>query len=112
MKIINKAMILSALALTLVFCSTFTPKPTETPIPTETSLPTLTNTPEPTITPTKTLVPLTETPSAPVLRMPSGTPSSEWEGIPVMPNAIAGEGDSTGYYFTINASLDEIQKFY
>lgn len=29
-----------------------------------------------------------------------------------MPNALAGEGDSGGYYFTINASLDEIQMFY
>jgi hypothetical protein len=44
--------------------------------------------------------------------MPSGKPSSTWEGIPVMPNAIAGEGDSKGYSFTINASPDEIQTFY
>ena len=29
-----------------------------------------------------------------------------------MPNAIAGDGDFTGYSFTINATLDEIQKFY
>jgi 1-aminocyclopropane-1-carboxylate deaminase/D-cysteine desulfhydrase-like pyridoxal-dependent ACC family enzyme len=29
-----------------------------------------------------------------------------------MPNAIAGEGDSQGYSFTINASADEIQQFY
>jgi len=29
-----------------------------------------------------------------------------------MPKAIAGEGDSKGYSFTINASSDEIQKFY
>jgi hypothetical protein len=44
--------------------------------------------------------------------MPSGKPSKEWEGIPVMPKAIAGEGDTQGYSFTINASPDEIQKFY
>ena len=29
-----------------------------------------------------------------------------------MPNAIAGEGDSKGYFFTINATPEEIQKFY
>jgi hypothetical protein len=44
--------------------------------------------------------------------MPTGKPASEWEGIPIMPNAIAGEGDSEGYSFTINASIEEIQKFY
>jgi hypothetical protein len=75
-------------------------------------LPTATNTPEPTNTPTKTPVPPTETPSAPVLPMPSGKPASEWEGIPIMPNAIAGQGDDQGYSFTINASSDEIQQFY
>jgi hypothetical protein len=112
MKSIGKAILLSVLVIALASCSSFAPKPTETPIPTETSLPTSTSTPEPTNTPTKTPVPPTETPSAPVLPMPSGKPSSEWEGIPVMPNAIAGEGDSKGYSFTINATPDEIQKFY
>ena len=29
-----------------------------------------------------------------------------------MPNAIAGDGDSKGYSFTIKASTDEILKFY
>ena len=29
-----------------------------------------------------------------------------------MPNALAGEGDTQGYAFTIRASADEIQKFY
>lgn len=86
-------------------------QPTNTPIP-----PTLSNTSEPTITPTNipTNPPVlpTETLSEPVLSMPSGKPKSEWEGIPVMPNAIAGEGDSKGYAFTIDTSLDEIQKFY
>lgn len=112
MKTIGKAILLSVIVITLASCNSFAPKPTETPTPTQTSLPTSTSTPEPTNTPTKTPVPPTETPSAPVLPMPSGKPSSEWEGIPVMPNAIAGEGDSKGYSFTINASPDEIQKFY
>ncbi len=116
MKTVSKTLLLSVLAIALASCSTFAPKPTETPIPTETSLPTSTSTPEPTKTPTQspteTPVPATETPSAPVLRMPTGNPAKEWEGIPIMPNAIAGEGDSKGYSFTIKASVDEIQKFY
>jgi len=112
----GKAMVFSVLLMTLASCNTLRPKPTETPIPTETSLPTSTNTPEPTNTPTntptKTPVPPTETASDPVLPTPSGKPASEWEGIPVMPNAIAGEGDSKGYFFTIDAPLDEIQNYY
>ncbi|MBI5935876.1 MAG: hypothetical protein HY867_19395 [Chloroflexi bacterium] len=75
-------------------------------------MPTATNTPTPTNTPTKTPVPPTETPSVPVLPIPSGKPVSEWEDIPIMPNAIAGQGDSKGYSFTIKASSDEIQQFY
>jgi hypothetical protein len=112
MKTIGKAIILSVLVTALASCNALSPKPTETPTPTATSLPSSTSTPQPTNTPTETPVPPTETPSAPVLSMPSGNPSSEWEGIPVMPNAIAGEGDSTGYAFTINASPDEIQEYY
>ena len=112
MKTINKAVMLSILVMVLASCNTFAPKTTETPTPTETTLPTSTNTPEPTNTPTQTPIPSTETSSAPVLPMPSGKPSVDWEGIPIMPNAIAGEGDSTGYSFTIDTSPDEIQKFY
>jgi hypothetical protein len=116
MRTISKAIIFSVLAIVLAGCGTFAPKPTETPTPTETSVPTSTNTPEPSKTPTSipsnTPLPPTETPSEPILPMPSGKPSSEWNGIPVMPTALAGEGDNKGYSFTIKASSDEIQKFY
>lgn len=44
--------------------------------------------------------------------MPTGKPITNWEGIPVMPNAIAGDGDSQGYTFTIKATPEEVQKFY
>ena len=112
MKIISKALFLLVLVVLLTSCSSFAPNPTGTPVPTETQAPTSTNTLEPTNTPTDTPVPPTETSSAPVLQMPVGEPASEWEGIPVMPEAIAGEGDSTGYTFTIDASPEEIQAFY
>ncbi len=112
MKTIDKAIVFSFLVIALASCNMLAPKPTETPTPTETSLPTSTNTPLPTLTPTQIPVPPTETPFAPDLPTPSGLPLSEWEGIPMMLNAIAGDGDSGVYRFTINASSDEITNFY
>jgi hypothetical protein len=102
MQTVSKAIMLLVPVMALASCNTFSPRPTETPTLTATSLPTATHTPEPTNTPAQ----------APVLPMPSGKPASEWQGIPVMPDAIAGEGDNKGYSFTIEASHDEIQKFY
>lgn len=46
------------------------------------------------------------------LTIPVGEPASEWQGIAIMPQAIAGEGDSGGYSFIIEATADEIQSFY
>ncbi|MCE5206863.1 MAG: hypothetical protein LLG42_00970 [Chloroflexi bacterium] len=124
MKTIYPVIVLSALVIVFASCNVFTPKPTETPVPTstytpeptvtptETSLPTATSTPEPTATSTQTSVLPTETLSDFSLPTPSGKPLTEWEGFPVMPNAIAGEGNSSGYSFTINASPEEIQGFY
>jgi hypothetical protein len=118
MKAIRNVLIISVLVLVLTSCNTFTAKPTETSIPTATSLPTLTSTPEPTVTPTstakpaKTPVPPTATPSAPVLPMPSGVPVANWEGIPVMPSALAGDDNGKSYSFTVKASPDEVQNFY
>ena len=116
MKHIAPRIILFFLCITLASCSTFVAQPTETPLPTETPVPTSTNTPEPTatptLTPTRTPVPPTETPEEPILPIPSGQPAKEWNGIPIMPRAIAGQGDSKGYTFTIKASAQEIQKFY
>jgi len=92
---------------------TSTPSPTNTPLPT----PTFTATQEPTTTPTKTprpptptVVP-TEKPDLDIL-LPTGKPESEWHGIPIMPGAIAGEGDDEGYRFTIEAERAEIEEFY
>jgi hypothetical protein len=129
MKSTRKSILLLVLILALTSCSAFAPQPTETPVPTLTPLPTLTSTPPPTLTttptqtptvtplpptevPTQTPLPPTKTPSAAGLPMPAGEPAAEWEGIPVMPAALAGEGDSTGYSFTIQASTEEIQAFY
>ena len=44
--------------------------------------------------------------------MPTGKPAKSWEGIPVMPSALAGDGDNKGYSFTVKAASDEVQNFY
>ena len=94
----------------LASCNVLAPAPTATPTATPTAFPTATKTA--TIFPTETPIPQIETPASPALPLPSGTPAADWEGIPVMPNALAGNGDATGYAFTIKTSTDEIQSFY
>jgi hypothetical protein len=77
---------------------TFTPKPSHTPKPS----PTRTNTPRP----------ATATPSGVILPLPSGSPLPVWNGIPIMPKAIAGEEKGGSYSFTIQATAKDVQKFY
>src|SRR5574341_396589 len=44
---------------------------------------------------------------------PQGTPVAEWNGIPIMPQATAGqEFDSTTYSFKATATVKEAQDFY
>lgn len=93
----------------LVACSSFA-QPTPTP------LPTLTFTPPPTLTatlaPTSTPLPPTETQDAISALAPEGEPALEWQGIPIMPGAIAGDGDEEGYTFTIRATAQDVQAYY
>ncbi len=45
--------------------------------------------------------------------LPSGTPLADWNGIPIMPGALAGEAvDTSGYQYTTSADLAEIAAFY
>lgn len=83
--------------------------PTETPSPTLTQTPTATATS--TSTPTETPIPPTETPSQTLL-MPKGTPLASWGGIPVMPEALAGEENNGGYMYLLEASVEEVVAFY
>jgi hypothetical protein len=55
---------------------------------------------------------MAEAPTVFALPSPSGEPLTEWEGIPVMPGAIAGETKSNGYAFTIEATPDQIKGYY
>jgi hypothetical protein len=44
---------------------------------------------------------------------PQGTPVSEWNGVPILPQATAGqEFDSTTYSFKATATATEAQEFY
>jgi len=105
-----KKLILILSFLFVSACSTIAPVPTSTntALPTETITPTSTSTP----TPTETALPVTETPDALVSLVPIGTPDTQWNDIPIMPGALAGEGEASGYRFTIKAARDEIQAYY
>lgn len=86
--------------------------PTSTIIIAPTSTSTIEPTAVPTIMPTQTSIPQTITPTIFDLPTPSGKPDEYWGEIRIMPDALTGEGDSTGYSFTINASVEQIQSFY
>ena len=45
---------------------------------------------------------------------PQGTPVSEWNGIPVMPQATAGQEfkESNTYSYKVDASVKEVQDYY
>ncbi len=83
------------LLLTLIACSgTAQSIPTFTEVPTQTA--------------TVTLAPSALPPS----QTPASQPIAEWNGIPIMPGAIAGEGDEEGYVFTIKATSQQVQEYY
>jgi hypothetical protein len=93
------------LILVLAACSKYIQT---TPI----TLPTLTLTVVPMLIPTNTSLPPTEEPQAVSALVPEGQPASEWNGIPIMPNAIAGEGDEESYVFTVKATPQQVQEYY
>jgi hypothetical protein len=88
------------------------PTPTAIPTSTFTFTPSLAPTATVTQTPTSTALPPTQTPDVISGLLPAGEPESEWNGIPIMPGAIAGDGDAGAYRFTIQASRVEIQAYY
>ena len=90
------------LFMVLTSCSRFIP-PALTAIPTSTFMvaPLITATPAP-----------TQTPDVVTGLLPDGQPASEWDGIPIMPGAIAGEGDEESYVFTIKATPQQVADYY
>ena len=93
------------LIVVLTACSNFIqPSPTTIPI--------LTLTVFPTLAPTNIFVSPTKTPDAVSTLLPEGRPASDWNGIPIMPEAFAGEGDEESYVFTVKATLQQVQDYY
>lgn len=66
----------------------------------------------PTSAPTNNLLPASKTPDVVASLVPEGQPASEWNGIPIMPGATAGEGDAESYVFTIRAMPQQVQEYY
>ena len=64
------------------------------------------------LAPTNTFVPPAATPEATTALLPGGQTASEWNGIPIMPEAIAGEGDEESYVFTVKATPLQVQNYY
>ena len=46
------------------------------------------------------------------LPIPTGEPVVEWSGLPIMPQAIAGDEGEGSYYFTVEATFEEVETFY
>jgi hypothetical protein len=88
------------LFLVLTSCS-FPSAPTAIPTSTFIVAPLITATPAP-----------TQTPDVVTGLLPEGQPDSEWNGIPIMPGAIAGEGDEESYVFTIKATPQQVADYY
>jgi len=107
------ALHLILIALLIPACSSMAgppPIPVPTVTSTSTPLPTATNTE--TSAPTNPAIPPTENSDVLSALLPDGQPDTEWNGIPVMPGAILGDGDIDAYRFTIKATRDEIQSYY
>jgi len=89
-----------------------TATPTITPIPTatKTSVPTNTLAPTATNTSTPEIIPGPEIPK--FLLIPSGNPIAEWENVAVMAEAIAGQEQYGGYYFSVELPTEEVSQYY
>ncbi len=89
----NKTFISSLIVLTILIsgCSTGTSSSTEPAVPT--------------LSPTET--------ARIIARLkPTGQPASEWNGIPIMTGALAGEEKDGVYRYTTSVNQEEIQAFY
>jgi hypothetical protein len=95
------------LALIISACSSAT----QAPLPTETL--------QPTVEPTSTKLPATftstpepENTSTPEINSNTETAISDWEGLPIMPEAKDGEPAGLGYLYSVKVTVEEAEKFY
>lgn len=90
---VNKRFLSSLIALTILISGCVAGPPSSS----ETAVPTLS---------------LTETAKLVAGLVPTGQPLKEWNGIPIMPGALAGDEKDAMYRFTTQAGRDDIQAFY
>jgi len=93
---------LSLLIFLLAACNFPSQSPTIIPTVTVATLPAF----------TPAIASVSPTPDAVSSLIPEGQPASEWNGIPIMPGASAGEGDEESYVFTIKATPQQVQEYY
>ena len=112
---VKKLITLSLLLLTLVSCSNTAPS-SSMPAPTLPALPSAIPTEAPQTFSSK--VPTTEAPATAMpdsgdILNPQGSPLDEWRGIPIMPEAIAGQEftPDNAYSFTVDTTEENEQNF-
>ena len=99
----------------LTACSTGNPQPAATPTPNPGVTGRAAHTPDASHTPTRTAARTrahTPAPTEFVLPEPVGTPAARWSGIPIMPEATAGEEDEGAYFFSVAATPEEVAAYY
>src|SRR5215211_5934285 len=104
----KKLITISFLVLGLVSCSNVVPS---TPAVVPTFEPQLSALPADTLQIPTSAPPTVET-LASGMPEPQGKPVQEWRGIPIMPEAIAGQEFANAYSFRANATVQEVQAFY
>lgn len=106
----RKTVIVTAMILACVVpaCSSFA-QPTASVVPTSIFTP---PSPPAALALTHAALPPTATAEAVSTFVPEGQLASEWNGIPLMPGAIVGEGDDESYIFTIGATSRQVQEYY
>jgi|SRR5215208_2327012 len=103
------SVIATLLLLALAACSeSIPPVATVVPTPTLAAIPALAVT----TAPTNMSLPLTATSDVTSKLDPQGQTEAEWDGIPIMPGALTGEGDEESYVFTIQATSQQVQEYY
>jgi hypothetical protein len=102
--------------ITPTFTATLSPVPSTTNTPANTATFTVTLKPTKIVSPTITGTLPTKMPGALRALLPKGKAVSEWEGFPIMPNAIEGEETKSAavamYTFTVKGSVDAVKNYY
>jgi hypothetical protein len=104
----QRIMFIPLIAIVIQACAGPKPAPVVALTATPAAAAAATQTPKP----TQLALPPTATPDALKALLPKKAADKAWQGIPVMPGALQGEGDDLGYTFTIDATARQVSNFY